>query len=616
MRASRVLVLLSVVLGVAASASAQIRVAHWNICGMKGNAAAVQRVIAALHADDKCGWAQPVDIITFNECTVSAKTAIQSAINAAAPAGVTYALATYTSASGEDSASGAQAMFYRSDRFTEITASHQDIFTGASRYADRWVLQLNGYTDAKSRIYVYGAHLKASTGSSNEALRTSGMQAMRTNADALGAGIPVIFTGDFNFYGNSEGGYQAMIAAGTAQGIDPLGTANWTGSANAFKQTQAPAVAPSGGLVGGGLNDRFDFIVPSAAAADGGGITMLSSTMRVPGNDGQHYNTDVNAGNNYYFPSDVNRSNVLADDLVIASDHLPQLLEFEVPAKMSAAFVSALPTRAIKGATVALPVRIQNAATYYNASGVDALAYALNCTGAVSGTSSGTAALQPASTTVNVNLNTATVGTVTGSVLVTSSSEAVETPSVTLPVSVQVIRGSSPSLSSTAVVTSTSLTVDCQSDSGPATVDATLRNAGYDASQSKLDVDSVTFSGPYASRFSMPVGLGANLATGTRTLRFSFDTTGAAAGTYATVATVRTSDEAVAGEQVRNLTVNLDVTVGNGVLGDLDGDGQVGPSDVAFLLLDYGPCAGCTSDLDGNGLVDNGDLAFILLLFT
>lgn len=86
MRASRVLVLLSVVLGVAASASAQIRVAHWNICGMKGNAAAVQRVIAALHADDKCGWAQPVDIITLNECTVSAKTAIQSAINAAAPA--------------------------------------------------------------------------------------------------------------------------------------------------------------------------------------------------------------------------------------------------------------------------------------------------------------------------------------------------------------------------------------------------------------------------------------------------------------------------------------------------------------------------------------------------
>ena len=152
------------------------------------------------------------------------------------------------------------------------------------------------------------------------------------------------------------------------------------------------------------------------------------------------------------------RSNALADDLVIASDHLPQLMEFEVPAKMSAAFVNTLPTRAIQGASVALPVRIQNVAPYVNAAGVDALLYSLACTGAVSGTSSGTAALSPASTTVNVNLNTATVGTVTGSVSVTSSSEAVETPSVSLPVSVQVIRGSSPSLSPTTVTTTASLT--------------------------------------------------------------------------------------------------------------------------------------------------------------
>lgn len=616
MRATRLLVLLSVVWGAVSSAGAQIRVAHWNICAMKGNAAAVQRVIAALHADDKCGWAQPIDIITLNECTTSARTAIQSAINAAAPAGVTYTLATYTSASGEDSASGAQAMFYRSDRFSEITASHQDIFTGASRNADRWVLQLTGYASTAARVHVYGAHLKASTGSSNEALRTSGMQAIRTNADALGAGVPVIFTGDFNFYANSEGGYQALIAAGTAQGVDPFGTGNWTGSSNAIKHSQAPAVSPSGGLVGGGLNDRFDFIVPSAAAADGNGIAMIAGTMRTPGNDGLHFNTDVNAGNNFYFPSNVARSNALADDLVIASDHLPQLLEFTVPARMSAAFASTPPTRAIRGATVSLPVRIQNAATYVNASGVDDMAYAVACSGAVSGTFSGTAALQPAATTVNVSLNTASVGTATGSVVVTSSTEAVETPSVTLPVSVQVIRPSSPSLSATAVTTTAALTIECEPDTGPATVDATLRNAGYDTNQSRLDVDSVSFAGPSASRFSMPLGLGANLATGTRTLRFAFDTAGATPGAYAAVATVRTSDEAVAGEAVRNLTVNLDVTVGTGLLGDLDGDGVVGAGDVAMLLLDFGACAGCSSDLDGNGEVDNGDLAFLLLLFS
>ncbi len=49
--------------------------------------------------------------------------------------------------------------------------------------------------------------------------------------------------------------------------------------------------------------------------------------------------------------------------------------------------------------------------------------------------------------------------------------------------------------------------------------------------------------------------------------------------------------------------------------GDLDGDGHVGPSDIAIVLLDFGPCPGCPSDLDGSGEVDSGDIAFLLLLF-
>jgi hypothetical protein len=617
MRPTRLIALLAVVCGLTASASAQIRVAHWNICGMKGNAAAVQRVIAAMHADDKSGWAQPIDIITLNECTVSAKTLIQTAINAAAPTGVTYALATYTSASGEDSASGAQAMFYRSDRFTEVTALHQDIFTGASRYGDRWALQLTGYTDAKSRVYVYGTHLKASTGSSNEALRTTGMQALRANADALGAGVPVIFTGDMNFYSNAEGGYQALIAAGTAQAIDPYGTGNWTGAANAIKQTQAPAVSPTGGLVGGGLNDRFDFIVPSAAAADGAGIAMLSSTMRAVGNDGAHYNTDIGAGNNTYFPSNVARSNALAADLMIASDHIPQILEFTVPAKMSAQFAATLPTKAIRGIACPLTVNIQNAAPYVNSAGVNALSYAVACTGGVVGSASGTAALNPAVSTATVSLNTSVTGTIAGSVNVTSAGEAVENASISLPVSVQVIRPSNPSLDPTLDLDSASLSLDCEPDSGLATVDAGIRNVGYDASQSKLDIDSVSFSGANASKFSLTQGLGAGLTTGSRVLRFAFNTAGVTPGTYATTATVRTSDEAAAGEQVRNVTINLTVNVGSGLLGDLDGDGAVNFSDVSFLLLDFGDCSGTSpSDVDGSGCVDSGDVAFMLLLFT
>jgi hypothetical protein len=47
--------------------------------------------------------------------------------------------------------------------------------------------------------------------------------------------------------------------------------------------------------------------------------------------------------------------------------------------------------------------------------------------------------------------------------------------------------------------------------------------------------------------------------------------------------------------------------------GDIDGSGEVDNGDVAFALLDYGPCPGCSSDLDGTGEVDFGDVALILL---
>jgi hypothetical protein len=71
---------------------------------------------------------------------------------------------------------------------------------------------------------------------------------------------------------------------------------------------------------------------------------------------------------------------------------------------------------------------------------------------------------------------------------------------------------------------------------------------------------------------------------------------------------------------VSNFTGSREVKPFLGVVslqGDLDGDGQVSTSDIAILLLDFGPCTGspCPSDLDGDGEVGTGDIAFLLLLF-
>jgi hypothetical protein len=51
----------------------------------------------------------------------------------------------------------------------------------------------------------------------------------------------------------------------------------------------------------------------------------------------------------------------------------------------------------------------------------------------------------------------------------------------------------------------------------------------------------------------------------------------------------------------------------NACFGDIDGSGVVDNGDIAFALLDFGPCPSCSSDLDGSGETDFGDVALILL---
>ena len=149
-------------------AAAQLRVVTYNISALEGNASLLQAVFTACHADDRIGPAQPIDIICFQECPQAAVGPLGNLLAASAPAGVTYTRATYTTSSSEDGATGAQALFYRTGRFTEITSGHVDLSTGGSRNSDRWLLQLTGYSSTAARLYVYSSHLKASTGSANE----------------------------------------------------------------------------------------------------------------------------------------------------------------------------------------------------------------------------------------------------------------------------------------------------------------------------------------------------------------------------------------------------------------------------------------------------------------
>ena len=593
-------------LACASQAQAQCRVVAYNITGLAGDQTSLRAVISSFHTDNKQGFATPVGLFLFSEVHTTDTAALLTLVNQAAPAGYTYALATYTGSSTEDSASGAEAAIYRTDLLTEVPSAHIDLSTGGSRNSDRWLFQLNGYTSTNARFYVYGSHLKASTGSTNVAARLSGVQTLRANCDALGPGVRAIYSGDMNFYTSTESGYQAFIAAGNGAAVDPLGTADWTGASNAWKHTQSPRDILANGLIGGGMDDRFDFMLPTAQLMDGAGIAFITGSYRAVGNDGNHYNLAVNSGTNSYFPSELSRSATLATNLFNSADHIPVLMDFQVPA-WNTAVLGTVPTRMMQGATATVPVRVANDAPGDSDLGVDALDYVVTGSGVLSGTLSGTAVLTPSFTTVNVPVVTSTVGLRTGTATVTSANEAVQNPSIPLNVSIQVLRVSNPSFN--AASDANTLTVPMSASVGGAAVEATfpVSNFGFSADQATMDIDAVQIpAGPFSLVSGTATGIGATPGT----VRVKFNPAGLAPGTYTATATVQTSDENVPGATTAQVVATLNATVGGGNLGDLNGDGVVNGADLGSLLAQWGQPG--TGDLNGDGIVGGADIGIML----
>ncbi|MBM4110148.1 MAG: hypothetical protein FJ254_02160, partial [Phycisphaerae bacterium] len=538
-------------------ASAQLRVVTYNISALEGNTTDLQAVLAACHADDVVGPAQPIDIMCFQECPQAAVGPLGTLLANSAPAGVTYTLATYTTSSSEDNATGAQALFYRTGRLTEITTGHADLFTGGGRNSDRWLLQLTGYTSTDARLYVYSSHLKASTGSANESARLSGATTLRTNADALPAGSNIIFLGDYNMYTNTESGYQAMTTGGVHPAIDPWGTADWTGQSNAIKHSQSPRLTNTN-LVGGGVDDRFDLHLFTAALNDGAGLAYLPGTVRTIGNDGNHFDIAINTGNNTYYPNNIARSNALANALHEASDHMPVIVEYQIPASMSAS-LQALPPRVLVGAAVPVRAVISNVASGVWAAGIDDLPFSVTGSQFVVGSTSGQAPLAPATAIGQLALNTSSAGTASGIVTVSTTAQAAANSTIQLPVSVQVSAHANPSFSTTIDQDTRPLTWAFPSGTANAEIDVSMANFGFAGSASLLLVDSIESSG---QPISAVAGLGSQVGATPATIRLRLPGSAAMApGSYPATVLIRTSDEVLLGRQFYASTLAVTITV-------------------------------------------------------
>lgn len=592
------------------AAQAQVRVCAYNITNMVGDDVAIREVIRAAHLDDKTGFAVPVGVFIFGEVKASGLSALTTAVNAAAPVGYSYALATFTTSGSEDSASGAQALYYRTDLLSEYTPAHADIYTGASRNTDRWQLRLVNYDSTAARFYVYGSHLKASTGSANEAERYDGVVAIRDNSDALGAGIHTLYTGDMNFYNNAESGYSEFLSAGNGQAFDPLGTGTWAGVGNAGKHTQSPRDITADGLVGGGMDDRFDLILHTSEFNDNDGLSFIAGTYRALGNDGAHYNLAINDGNNNYYPGDLARSNALSDHLFAASDHIALIADFRVPARNQAVLV-APPARVVQNAVgVVAQVRVSNVAAGLSV-GIDPLDYNVSGTSVLSGSFNGTAPLAPAFASVNLPVATNVIGVRTGNAVATTASEAAQTPSITLPVSLRVLRVSNPSFSAASDQNTTLLTADATVGGPAVDIAIPVSNFAFFVDQALMDLDSASVSSP---GFSIVSVVGSSIGAGTGTVTARFNPTGLTAGTYEAPVSIFSSDENVPGETTASVVATVKITLGADCdAADFNCDGVVDGADLGMLLSGWGQPG--QTDLSGDGTTDGADLGMLLSLW-
>jgi hypothetical protein len=171
-------------------------------------------------------------------------------------------------------------------------------------------------------IRVYAVHLKASSGSPNDSLRSAEVDSLRKVTNALSPGSNFIVCGDFNFYGNYEPGYQKLLHNNSTDDgnfVDPITmTGTWNYYPYRAYHTQSTRTASFGGGATGGMNDRFDMMLFSTAISQGtSGIVYVPGSTTPVGNDGNHFNAAINVMPNAAAPSNV------IDALYNASDHLP-----------------------------------------------------------------------------------------------------------------------------------------------------------------------------------------------------------------------------------------------------------------------------------------------------
>ena len=181
------------------------------------------------------------------------------------------------------------------------------------------------------------AHPKAGMG--YEGQRRALMQVAMDHVNQYYPNDNVLIMGDFNMYGASESGYRLLTQTYSNPSIcfmDPLANVSGVGEWNENIQfakfhTQSTHYLTDVGDCpsGGGLDDRFDFILMADEIAFSyNHLRYVQGSYKAVGNDGNHFNHDIVFNGNTSVPSDV------LEALFDCSDHLPVTMKIAVDAHL------------------------------------------------------------------------------------------------------------------------------------------------------------------------------------------------------------------------------------------------------------------------------------------
>ncbi|MCX7836308.1 MAG: endonuclease/exonuclease/phosphatase family protein [bacterium] len=215
------------------------------------------------------------------------------------------------------------ALFYRTSKVQWL---RNITLTTELRNIQVYHMKIAGRDSASTNFYIYAMHLKASNTPEDAAQRGREAAVARNHANSLPSNSRFFYCGDLNLYTSAENAYIVLTGSSSnnnGRSVDLLPAGNWSSNSNyRYIHTQSTRVRSFGGGTTGGLDDRFDFILPSPNFAQTTGSRYVPNSFRAYGNDGNHFNDSINSRPNNAVPDSV------ADALHYASDHLPVFADF------------------------------------------------------------------------------------------------------------------------------------------------------------------------------------------------------------------------------------------------------------------------------------------------